>query len=970
MNKKNYKQFFIILFLLTIANGIFSQKQYNYETVPNDPLKARIYTLDNGLKVYLTEYKDAPRIQCIVAVRAGSKNDPAETTGLAHYFEHMMFKGTQKFGTQDWDKEKVLIDAIENLFEVYRAEKDETKRVAIYKQIDSLSYEASKIAIPNEYVKLMKVIGSEGTNAGTSNDYTYYLENIPNNQLYNWALIQADRFENIVLRLFHTELETVYEEKNMSLTNDGRKANEAMFKALFQNHPYGKQTTLGDPEHLKNPSMKNIRQFYKQYYVPNNFAIVLSGDFNSDQAIKVIDQTFGKLKPGEVPKFSFTPETTIEQPLISEVVGLDAENMRIAYRFNGAGTHEALMIDIISDILSNGKAGLLDLNVNQLQKTLSSNAYPYTLGDYSALVLTARPKANQTLEDCKNILLLEIDKLKKGEFADWMLEASINNLKLQELKTYESNRGRAMALVNSYLNNIDWKDKVNYIEKISKITKQDVIDFANRHLNNNYVVINKRQGQPEEIAKVAKPPITPIHINREAESEFIKNIKESKVPDIEPVFIDYKNDIKKIKTKNNIEILCTENTENNTFNLIYYFEMGDYNDKKLDIAIKYLDYLGTENKTAEQFKQEFYKLACNFSVSSSNENCYISISGLSENMEKAVQLVEDLLANAIVNHEALFNMIKDIVKVRNDRKANQQSNFSALTSYATFGSNSPFKYQLSKEELNAITPDILLLSIKSLTSYKHKILYYGPEKPTTIMNLMNIYHNTPLKLKEPNKPVKFEEQNTNQNRLYFAHYDAKQSYLQQVIKNGKFDDSKIPIISLFNAYFGGSMNAIVFQELREKRSLAYSARANYRTPDDDDKFFINTAFIATQNDKVIDAFDAYNEIYNFMPQSESSFVIAKNALITKIRTERITKMNLIWNYLDAQNLDLNKDIRKDIFTKVQKLNLKQVVEFVNKNLKNKTKTYIILGNEKDIDFKALEKYGAVIILSKEDIFGY
>ena len=251
MKKHFTKISLFVLLLFTTAISAIAQKEYKYSTVENDPLNARIYTLDNGLQVYLTVYKDVPRIQTYIAVKVGSKHDPSETTGLAHYFEHMMFKGTPNFGTLNWKEEKILIDAIEQQFEIYRQEKDDDKRAEIYAVIDSLSYEASKLAIPNEYDKLMKTIGSQGTNAGTANDYTIYIENIPSNQLENWAIIQADRFENPVLRLFHTELETVYEEKNMSLTNDGRKAFEAMFQGLYPNHPYGTQTTLGETEHLK-----------------------------------------------------------------------------------------------------------------------------------------------------------------------------------------------------------------------------------------------------------------------------------------------------------------------------------------------------------------------------------------------------------------------------------------------------------------------------------------------------------------------------------------------------------------------------------------------------------------------------------------------------------------------------------------------------------------------------------------------
>ncbi len=513
---KNIKLLAFALFIL--AAGITSaQKQYTYESVPGDKLGVRIYTLENGLKVYMSVNREEPRINAYVVVRVGGKNDPAETTGLAHYFEHMMFKGTSNFGTSDWEKEKHLISQIENMFEVYRVETDETKRAAMYKKIDSLSYEASKLAIPNEYDKLMKLIGSQGTNAATSQDYTMYIENIPSNQLENWAIIQADRFTHPVLRLFHTELETVYEEKNMSLTNDGRKTIEALFAGLYPNHPYGKQTVLGHADHLKNPSMKNINKFFDTWYVPNNMAVILAGDFDPDKAIAVIDKNFEKLKSKDLPEFGFKQESLISSPIIKEVKGLEAENLLIAFRFPGVASDDALLVNMMAMILYNGKAGLIDLNINQKQKALEASAYAYMLADYGALILSGKPKNGQTLEELQQLLLDQVELLKTGQWPDWMLTAAINNLKLREMKQAESNSSRARLMMNSFLYNIPWSNQVNYINRIGQFSKSDIVNYASSYLMKNYVVVYKKQATPDDLPKVAKPPITPVYINRDAE---------------------------------------------------------------------------------------------------------------------------------------------------------------------------------------------------------------------------------------------------------------------------------------------------------------------------------------------------------------------------------------------------------------------------------------------------------------------
>lgn len=406
-----------------------------YESVAGDPLGTRIYTLDNGLKVYMSVNRETPRIQTYIAVRVGGKNDPAETTGLAHYFEHLMFKGTPNYGTSDYAAEKPMLDEIEQLFEVYRKTTDEQERAAIYHRIDSISYEASKIAIPNEYDKLMAAIGATGTNAYTSQDMTVYVENIPSNEIENWAKIEADRFRNPVIRGFHTELETIYEEKNMSLTRDARKVWEALDAALFPHHPYGTQTVLGTQEHLKNPSITNVRNYHKTYYVPNNMAICLSGDFDPEQMLSVIKKYFGDMQPNpELPKLQFQPEEPITEPVVREVYGLEAANVLLGWRLPGGSTDPNDVAQIASAILYNGQAGLIDLDITQQQKVLGAYGGYSGQPDYSTFLVGGSPKAGQTLEEVRDLLLAEVAKLRSGDFDEKLIEASINNFKLYQMR--------------------------------------------------------------------------------------------------------------------------------------------------------------------------------------------------------------------------------------------------------------------------------------------------------------------------------------------------------------------------------------------------------------------------------------------------------------------------------------------------------------------------------------------------------
>lgn len=947
--------------------------RYNYETVKGDPMKTRIYTLDNGLKVFMTVNRETPRIQTYIAVRVGGKNDPAETTGLAHYFEHLMFKGTEKFGTQDFKAEKPMLDRIEELFEVYRRTTDEAERAAIYKQIDSVSYEASRYAIPNEYDKLMSAIGASGTNAYTGYDQTVYVEDIPANQIENWARIQADRFRNPVIRGFHTELETIYEEKNMSLTNDGRKVMEAMLTALFPTHPYGTQTVLGTQEHLKNPSITNVRNYHAQWYVPNNMAIAMSGDFDPDKAIAVIEKYFGDMAPNpKLPVQDFGALPAIDAPLVKEVSGLDAENVTVAWRTGGLSSKDNDMMNILSSILSNGQAGLFDLNLNQQQKVLSSYATYFALGDHGMLWMQGRPKEGQTLDEVKELMMGQVAKLKAGNFPEEIIKATVNNYRAQRMQYLDSNDGRADAFVTSFIYNVPWKDMVEELDRIAKITKDDVVRFANeRFRDDNFAAVFKREGKDPNEVKMPKPELTPIMTNRDAVSPFLAEVKSAEVKPIEPVFLDFDRDMGRFKAKSDIEVLYKKNETTDLFTLIYLYEVGSNNDATINTASSYLEYLGTPDMTAEQLASEFYDIACSFRISAGEERTFISISGLSENMGRAMELTESLMNNAVANENVLGMLKADMMKSRANAKLNQSANFSRLRTYASRGPEFIKNNTLTNERLAALTSEELLAKIRSFSGQQHRILYYGPKDRKALLSDIAQYHNVAENLVPVGESVKFPYVLTPENNVLMAEYDAAQIYFIQYSNRGElYDPANDAIMSLYNSYFGSGMNSIVFQEMREARGLAYSASAWMARPSRLENPYTYTAYIATQNDKMRDAAEAFEGIINNMPESEAAFNLAKESLLTDLRTERIIKEQVLWTYISNQDLGITHDRRRTMFEELPSMGLSDVASFQQKWVKGRPYSYCILGRSADLDVDFLRTLGPVRQLTKEEIFGY
>lgn len=943
--------------------------KYEYKYIKNDPSNARFYTLKNGLTVILSPSKKEPRIQTYIAIKAGSKTDPATHTGLAHYLEHMLFKGTDKYGSLDWAKEKPMLAKIEDLYEQYNSTTDEAKRKTIYQQIDKTSGEAAKFAIANEYDKLMAAMGAKGTNAFTSFEQTVYTEDVPSNVINKYLAVQSERFRNPVFRIFHTELEAVYEEKNRGLDSDGRKAFEEMFKQLFPNNNYGKQTTIGTIEHLKNPSLVEIRKYFNTYYVPNNMGIIMAGDFNPDEVIAKIDQDFAYMKPKAIPPYTFDPEKPIAKPITSEVFGPEPEQIMLGFRFPGASSDDAQMLTLVGNILTNGSAGMIDLNLVKKQQLLSAYAFPYVLKDYSMLLLQGTPIEGQSLNDVKSLLLKEITKLKKGEFSEELITSIINNEKRNTIETNESYSQRASALMDNFTSGVDWKKNVAYVERLNQITKKDIIAFANKYLNDNYVAIYKRQGEDKNIIKVDKPVITPVTVNREAQSQFLKDIDAMPENRIDPVWLDYSKDIARNQS-GKYEVLSVENKDNSLFRINYYYETGSWSNKVLPIAADYLEYLGTKNKSSEDISKAFYQLASSFRVSVSSENTYITIDGLQENFDESIRLFDDLLNNCVADQEVLNSYLARLKQSRVNKKKNKGQIMQGLLSYAQYGPNNPFNNDLTDAELDQLKAEDLVNILHDLANYENKILYYGPLSGEEVAATLHDIHTAPAQFKAIPKAVVFTQQNQINNKVLLAHYDMVQAEAYWIRNADAYDATEVPTVSFFNEYFGGGMGSIVFQTIRESKALAYSTFAYFSTPSNMKYRSSFRAYVGTQSDKFPEAVAGMNELLTELPESSKAFETAKMSLHKKLATDRITEDKIIFSYLNAQKMGRDFDMRKNIYDAANTLSFADLRKFHAKEISNKPYTYCIVAGDGKINEQELNKLGVVKILSLEDIFGY
>ncbi|MDC8102881.1 M16 family metallopeptidase [Chryseobacterium rhizosphaerae] len=945
---------------LTDAQG------YTYETVKNDQAGVRVYTLKNGLKVYLAKNEDAPRIQTYIPVRTGSNNDPSDNTGLAHYLEHMVFKGTSNLGTQDWVKEKALLQQISDLYEQHKAEKDPAKKKELYKKIDEVSQEASKYAIANEYDKAISSLGATGTNAHTWLDETVYKNNIPSNELEKWLRVEKERFSELVLRLFHTELEAVYEEYNRAQDNDGRLVNYALMEALFPKHPNGQQTTIGTSEHLKSPSMVAIHKYFDTYYVPNNMAVVLVGDIDFDKTIKLVDQYFGAFKYKDLPMKKMVTEEPMTKVVSRTVKSPSTQRMTMAWRTDSYGSQEARLADVVAEILSNnGDAGLIDLNINQKQKTLGAGAYESPFKMYGLFALSVTPKEGQSFDEAKKLLLDQLDLVKKGQFPDWIFKAIVNDKKVQRMKGWETADGLATELYGSYIKGRTWEQELDEINEYEKITKADVVKFANEFFKDNYVVVYKEKGVNDKLVRVENPGITPIKLNREVQSPFLKGILNTKVAEIKPEFIDYKAAIQTSQVKDKT-VSFVKNKYNEIAQVSYIFPFGTDNDKELSIAGTVFGYLGTDKYTPEQLKEEFYKLGISNSIRTSNDQMIVTLTGLESNMKKGVELMNHWMTNVKADKAIYSQTVKTILEERAVGKKDKGRIMAALSNYAKYGKDSRMTDIVSKDRLEGIDVTELMKKIKTLNQYPYQIFLYGQDQAGLEKAVKPYVVNTSL---QPAKAKEYTEPATT-GKVYFTNYDMVQMEMAKVAKGSTVNLSNFGKSNVFNEYFGRGLSSIVFQEIRESKSLAYSAYVSYGNASEKGHANYITNYIGTQSNKLPLAVSAMNDLMAELPQIPAQFDNARGSALKQIASNRVNRTNIFFSQLALKKLGIDYDIRKDTYAEIQGLTLPQLTGFYNTEVKPVQYNTAIIGKKENLNMESINKMGEFQEVSLEEIFGY
>lgn len=932
----------------------------------------QIFTYPNGLKLYVAVDKAKPRVQSIIAVHAGSKNDPADATGLAHYLEHMLFKGTDRMGTVDPKAELPMIAKIEELFETYRATTDHAQRTKIYRTIDSISGVAARLAVPNEYDKLCQSLGCEGTNAFTTTDVTAYLNDVPSNRLEAYYALELERFRAPVLRLFHTELEAVYEEKNGSLDEDYSLAYDTLMAALFPTHPYGTQSTLGTTQHLKNPSMKRIREYYDAYYQPSNMVIILAGDVDPVAAQRLVERTFGSLPSKPAPPFNKGSLPPINKPIEKTVTGPDAEWVQVAFRWPGMGHPDIPALQMMDMILSNSKAGLIDINLRQAQKVLSATSTQDLMADHCYNELSGKPLPGQTLEEVRQLLLSQIELVKQGAFDDWLIEACVRDMRIQRIRELQSYQGKAFYILGALSYDLPYEEYIRDLDRLAAVTKEDVIRVAKTYYANNYVTMFKRTGERTDIQKVEKPEITPVDLNRDTATSFATSIMTMPHGELQPVFFDLERDIDRQRVRADIPLLGVRNTEDQLYDLTFLIKNGTMNDRYLRFALDYLRYLPTAARTNEQLAKDQFKLGMSFAPFCTDRDAYIVMSGLDETFDESLSLMETIVAECVANEEALAAFKDRTKKGRRDALKDKYTIlYRGLLPYVLNGPNNSTTNALTDAEIDAITSADLIARIRNFFSYPHEILYFGPRSAKEVAQVLSKKHRAPATLRPAPPLPPWQTRPLDKPEVLVVHHDMVQAEVYLYGRSlPRYDTTISALAQLFSSYFDGGMGTIVFQTLRESKALAYSTGSYLQRPADTTLPYVMTGYIGTQADKLIEAINGLQELLHTLPEVPSSLENARSSVKQSIASDRIVRNEILWNYITARHYGYTTDQRRGIYSSIDTLTMSDIQQFYSKAVKDRCKVIAILADTSKIDMKALEKYGPVRVVQKSDLFPY
>jgi predicted Zn-dependent peptidase len=930
------------------------------------------YKLSNGLTVWLNEDHDQPKIFGAVIVKAGAKDCP--DTGIAHYFEHMMFKGTDRLGTVDYPSEKILLDSIALKYDELATIQIDSLRLKIQKEINNLSIKAANYAIPNEFDRVISRYGGNHLNASTGFDQTMFFNVFSPQYINQWAEINSERIISPVFRLFQSELETVYEEKNMYDDQLGAKAVEKVLERFFEPHPYSKPI-LGSAENLKNPKLSEMQTFFEDYYVAGNMGLILCGDFHADEVLPILEKTFSRIRPGEAPKRNIPqPKPLNGKESFDALFNLPMIKIQ-AYCWRGtpANHPDEIGLRIASGLLNNENGtGYLDkLSVDG--KILMAQSFNVSFNDAGLSAVAILPKIiGQSCKKAKKLAFDQIERIKKGDFT----EEAFLDLKLGERRKHEreleSMNSRAETMLRLFSQGKKWEEYLKEIDAIDALTKKDIIQIANKYYTGDYLEVTKKTGNyPKN--KLKKPDFDPIiPKNGEAKSAYAKSLEELPTLQAQPRFLDFEKDVQTIQLTPNTALYVTENPVNDVFTLKLDFGKGEMDSKLVEPLTAYINYLGTDSLAFEQFRNKLQALGSTMNFSSAKESFIMELCGFDRHFESTMTLASDFLKHVKADPK-IMKQVVDAVKVRNKSiKGSNDELANALMEKICYGEKSSYLDRLTLQETKKLKGPELLNELQNILKVSCNIHYCGTLSAEKVSAVIRQNLDVEAMTVSTEKPRYQNLNPVNEPVIYFMDSPkSSQSIVCGILQGGASPDSQSRYQGiLFNHYFGGSMSSLVFQQIREFRSLAYRARANYNLPafKHKDKPGTLKPYLSTQCDKTLDAITVMDSLIRFMPVKETRVSTAKedatNSACNNYPNFRDRSDKIATLKSEGNPSDPNKSLMEGL----AEMGLADIVNFYRSNISGKPMAWVVVGSKAKIDLAKLASFGKIIYVKPEEVY--
>ena len=934
-------------------------------------LEVKELTLSNGMTVWLNEDHSQPKVFGAVVVKAGAKDCP--NTGIAHYFEHIMFKGTDRIGTIDYEKERPWLDSISAQYDLLSKTKDDAERTRIQMHINELSLKAADYAIPNEFNRLISKYGGSGLNAGTGHDLTYYHNSFLPQFLEQWCWLNSERLIKPVFRGFQGELENVYEEKNRAADALGD-AQEKIFSAVFKTQPYA-YPLIGSTESLKNPRLSDMAAFFKKYYVASNMGLILCGDINPDSTLTaLLEQTFGRAQTGLAPERQKSPMPTItageqqEIELPIPLVGVEALIFKAPTYFEP----DANALELANKILYNGKAGLLDSLVNE-HKLMMAMAVSASLDDAAGSAILVIPNLFGKMKKAEACVMEQLKRVMDGDFSDNQLETLKQEMLMEAEQDIETIGNRSEVLINALSKGHSWQDVLQKIEGIRTLTKTDVVAAAKKYYGANYIKLSKKYGmsKKETLKQPGYKPVSPK--NMDAKSDFARQLEQIPVRETAVRTVDFNHDVTTQQLDSHVTLYYKENPINDIFTFTLRYKDGSLHTPALNILADYLSQLGTDSLKKQQLEQAWQRINTTMEVVPGDVAFSINLTGPDSQLKPALQLLTHFLRSAKGDDEALSD-VKDEDKVDRKGFGKQKDNvLQPVIHRIVYGSKSSYLTQMSKKEVKALKSEDLLSLFRELQQYDCELFYCGRQPIQSVAT--ELQQSLPLsQCIKPQADTFRPLQQYSESTVYFFHVPkSRQNYVVSYDAVGSLPTIHERVrFKLWDEYFGGNMSSVLFQNVREFRSLAYSTGGKSFTtsfvqhPSELQGYITATG---TQADKTLEAIATIDSLLRQMPMKEENLEAAPQNVLNDIQNSYPTFRTMPKYVANQLRNGYHYDPDADVASHLPDVTAQDIMQFHQLHIApNQHRVWIVIGDRKLTDMKALARFGKVVELKKEDVY--